>query len=67
MKILSRSEMKSLKAGDGFTRCDCFDPYNGEVEGTALCTGLDLNGCCDLAYDDTLAANCESATLPGEA
>lgn len=58
--------MKNLKAGDDFYRCDCYDPYTGQVQGSALCTGLDYNQCCGLAYEQTLAANCEEADLPGQ-
>ncbi|TVR35728.1 MAG: hypothetical protein EA390_01285 [Balneolaceae bacterium] len=66
MKNLNRNEMKGILAGEEYTRCDCFDPMNGNIEGTVLCTGLDYNQCCDIAFANTRAANCGSATPPGE-
>lgn len=57
--------MKGILAGEELTRCDCFDPMNGNVEGTALCIGLDYNRCCDMAFSGTSAANCGSAAPPG--
>ena len=66
LSYLTRNEMKMIKGGSGWTRCECVDPL-GHSEGNVLCSeDIESNQCCEVQYEDSKAINCEAASRPGQ-